>query len=80
MPSVLTVGKVVHYVLEPSHPRAGEVRPAIVVAQRATDPLMPNLHLFLDGPNDGTGDDGWRGSVPMGGRDAPGTWFWPPKA
>ncbi|PTL79102.1 hypothetical protein [Vitiosangium sp. GDMCC 1.1324] len=84
-----TIGRVVHYVLgEEAGSRKGEVRPAVVVAMR--HPEMPNLQVFLDGPNDQPGTftqgsrlDGsnlWRGSVPFGGPDQPGTWFWPPRS
>ncbi|MBZ4371464.1 hypothetical protein [Corallococcus sp. AS-1-6] len=62
------------------------MRPALVVATRAPDPMMPNLQILGDGPNDGfnsaTGHGGehcWRGTVPFGGPDQPGTWFWPPR-
>lgn len=83
-----SVGRVVHNVLdEEAGSRKGEVRPAIVVAMR--HPEMPNLQILLDGPNDAVGElnqgsilNGlatWRGSVPFGGPDQPGTWFWPPR-
>ncbi len=72
-----SVGRTVHYCLgEEAGARKGEVRPAIIVAVRY--PEMPNLHLLLDGPND-VGTNVWRGCVPFGGPDQPGTWFWPPR-
>jgi len=77
---VPSVGRVVHYVLgDEAGLRRGEVRPAIVVAMR--HPETPNLQLLSDGPNDFPGilnGTLWRGSVPFGGPDQPGTWFWPP--
>jgi len=77
---VPSVGSVVHYVLGvEAGLRRGEVRPAIVVAMR--HPETPNLQLLSDGPNDFPGilnGELWRGSVPFGGPDQPGTWFWPP--
>ncbi|QSQ19308.1 hypothetical protein JY651_28680 [Pyxidicoccus parkwayensis] len=83
---VPTVGRVVHYVLgDEAGLRKGLVRPAIIVATRPHDAV--NLSVFCDGPNDtgpaalGHHADGgtlWRGSVPLGGPDQPGTWFWPP--
>ena len=85
MPSV---GRTVHYCLGgESGASKGEVRPAIVVAMR--HPERPSLQVLLDGPNDQMGqlDHGrtlnghtmWRGTVPFGGPDQPGTWFWPPR-
>ncbi|RKH64106.1 hypothetical protein [Corallococcus aberystwythensis] len=84
---VPSIGRIVHYCLgDEAGVRKGEVRPAIVVATRAPDPMTPNLQVLGDGPNDGfdsaTGHGGehcWRGTVPFGGPDKPGTWFWPPR-
>lgn len=85
---VPTPGRVVLYVLgDEGGSRKGEVRPAIVVAVR--HPTMPNLQVIGDGPNDDPGAHGpggfggtslWRGSVPHGGPEQPGTWYWPPRA
>lgn len=83
---VPSIGRVVHYVLgDEAGLRRGEVRPAVIVAMR--HPEMPNLQVLGDGPNDAgpaalghhlNGGTLWRGSVPFGGPNQPGTWFWPP--
>lgn len=78
-----TVGRLVHYVLgHEAGNRAGELRPALVVAVRAGG--LPNLQVFTDGGNDlewtGSVPCVWRGSVPHGGPGQLGTWFWPPRA
>ena len=56
------------------------------MALRAPDPMTPNIQVLGDGPSDNFdaagghgGEHIWRGTVPFGGPDKPGTWFWPPR-
>ncbi|RKH61460.1 hypothetical protein [Corallococcus llansteffanensis] len=80
-------GRIVLYCLgDEGGTRKGEVRPAVVVALRAPDPMAPNLQVLGDGPNDDFtaagghgGEHTWSGTVPFGVSDKPGTWFWPPR-
>ncbi|RYZ34267.1 MAG: hypothetical protein EOO71_39560 [Myxococcaceae bacterium] len=80
-------GRIVLYCLgDEGGTRKGEVRPAVVVALRAPDQMAPNIQVLGDGPNDDFtaagghgGEHAWRGTVPFGGPDKPGTWFWPPR-
>ncbi len=88
----LTVGSLVHYVLE-SGPHQGEHRPAIVV--RTWKPISEeavNLQVFTDGPNDAFESSHylreadaafaiplntiWRTSVHYSADHEPGTWHW----
>jgi hypothetical protein len=72
-------GCMVHYVM-PDGPRAGEVRPAMVI--RGLPNAAANLQIFLDGPNDAPGShvmptSVWMGTVAYDPLGAPGTWHWP---
>lgn len=84
----VTPGQIVHYVMPNSDPRAGQIRPAMVIIvwaqlDNAAHPGMVNLQIFLDGPNDyapaPTIQTQWAGSVCYGGDDTPGTWRWMPE-
>ena len=77
----LTQGRTVLYALPADHPRAGELRPAIVT--RAWSDTMANLSVILDGMNDGANIlpvgsaslDPTPQNVPDMGK--PGCWYWP---
>lgn len=87
--SQVSVGRIVNYVLPKDHPRAGEVRPAIVVrvwnqVGALANAGMSNLQVFLDGRNDDpaaavNGPTKWVGSVLYSEAPEPGTWHWPPR-
>ncbi|ABS69716.1 hypothetical protein Xaut_4495 [Xanthobacter versatilis] len=78
----LMPGRIVHYVLPETNPRAGEIRPAIIV--RVNTGLdhpglggLCNLKVVTDGPNDDFLPDLWVGSVPFSEQPEPGCWSWP---
>lgn len=85
----LTVGRIVHYVLQEGR-NAGQPRAAMVV--RVLDsPVVPdgvvNLHVMLDGLNDAGAENqvpdhmsAWVTSVHYSEEPKPGTWHWPPRA
>ncbi|MDI4664711.1 hypothetical protein K9U40_10275 [Xanthobacter autotrophicus] len=78
----LLPGRIVHYVLPETSPRAGEIRPAIIVRVHAglDHPLSPgmcNLKVVTDGPNDDYLADQWVGSVLFSEQLEPGCWSWP---
>lgn len=77
MDQKLSVGRIVHYVLD-SGPCKGEHRPAFVVRTWAAD--LANLQVFPDSNADGTSNDClpvplWKTSIKQG--EGPGTWHWP---
>ena len=78
----LLPGRIVHYVLPETDPRAGEIRPAIIVRVHSgldhpVDPGMCNLKVITDGPNDSFLADQWVGSVCHAVDPTPGCWSWP---
>lgn len=70
-------GRIIHYVLPAGAPRAGEIRPAMII--RVWGPEMVNAKIFLDGPNNdaGVADHGY--SISYSEEKLPGTWHWPPR-
>lgn len=80
--SPLLPGRIVHYVLPETSPRAGEIRPAIIVRvhtglDHLLSPGMCNLMICTDGPNDDFLPGIWAGSVLYSEQPQPGCWSWP---
>lgn len=86
MQEIVTIGKLVHYVL-PLGRSAGEHRPAIVtrIWGTPTSDYTPavQLQVFTDGTNDfehnQNGANGllWATSVPYNPEGTSGSWHWP---
>ena len=90
----LSVGRIVHYVLESGRCK-GDHRPAIVVRDWKQENGLVQLQVFTDGLNDDftagftVGHEGtfeviqntiWRTSVHYDENKEPGTWHWPERA
>lgn len=83
--SEVTVGRIVHYTLD-TGPKAGEVRPAIVVnTWGGSDHIQ--LQVFTDSDENAHHNDAlpqvmWKTSVAQSesGGPEPGRWHWPARA
>lgn len=90
----VSVGRIVHYVMEEGHQEAGHVRPAMIVAlfePQGGAAGMVQLQVFTDGSNDGEEAKSgiiWRTSIPFADQRVPEdqkfpwpgrTWHWPPR-